>query len=139
MNIELKLAWFTIWVIALTLASCVAAGFLLGYPQALAAFALLGFLGFSPVIAKTSPDASECDERDLSVAKRASLIGGMSSYLAVVLGGMILWLVHFFGGKEMISVHWLPGLVTLAAIILLLVRSLVIVSQYSSRALGSDE
>ena len=139
MNIELKLAWLNVFVISLTLALFVVIGLSVGYLQAFGAFGLLGFLGLTPFLYRKNSDASACDERDLAVAKKASLVAGMFSYAAVVLGGMLIWFFHYFNGKEFISVHYLPGLVTLAAVVLLLIRSLFIISQYSSKALGSNE
>ena len=139
MNIELKMAWLNVFVISLALALSIVIGFFIGYPQAFGAFGLLGFLGITHFLCKKNSGSSACDERDLAVAKKASLVAGMFSYVAVVLGGMLIWFFHYFNGKELISVHCLPGLVTLAAVVLLLTRSLFIISQYSSKALGSNE
>ena len=139
MNIELKNAWFTVGLIATTLIVCLVLGTMIGYPPAFGALGLLGFLGLTPLLFRSEGGRFECDERDVAVSKKATLVAGICSYLAVVLGGMVVWLIQYLRGVQLISIHWIPGLVVVAALVLYLARSVFIISQYTPKALGSDE
>ena len=139
MNIELKSAWYTVMIITGTLIICLIFGVVFGFPRAFGALGLLGFLGLTPILFRPKKGSVACDERDAHVAKKATLVGGICSYLSVVLGGMILWFDFYRRGEELISIHWLPALVVVAAIVLYFTRSVFIISQYTSSALGSNE
>ncbi len=139
MNSELKSAWFTLVIVSTALVSCLVMGAKTGFPAAFAPLGLMGLLGFIPVLFGKAKGKSNCDERDVGIAQKASLIGGMSSYLTFVLGGMAIWFVHFYQGQEQVSTDWVPGLVIAGAIVLYLARSAFIISQYTPKALGSDE
>jgi hypothetical protein len=139
MNIELKSAWYTVVVIAVALVACLLVAALMGAGPAFGPLGLLGLLGLTPVLFRKRKGMVDCDERDLEVAKKATLVGGVWSYLAVVVGGMSIWFVQYFRGEAQISVHLLPLLVGVAAMVLYLARSIFIISQYSRKALGIDE
>jgi hypothetical protein len=139
MNNELKSAWFTLVVISVALLACLVVGIMFGLGPAFAPLGMLGLLGFTPLIFRRRKGELGCDERDIDVAKKATLVGTMISYLSIVLGGMGIWFVQFYRGVEMISINVLPLLVMTAAITLMLGRSLFIIAQYSRKALGSDE
>ncbi len=140
MNIELKSAWYTVMVIAMALLGCLLVGALRGAGPAVAPLGLLGFLGLTPVLFRKGRGTIGCDERDLDIAKKATLVGGICSYLAVVIGGMSVWFVqYFFKGESVISIHLLPLLAAVAAIVLYLARSIFIICQYTRKALGADE
>jgi len=139
MNIEIKSAWFTVGVMAITLVSCLVLATMVGFPSAFGALGLLGFLGLTPILFRKKAGTIDCDERDVAVAKKATLVGGICSYLSVVLGGMLIWLIHYLKGEQLVSIHWMPSLVVLAAIVLYFTRSVFIISQYTPKALGSDE
>ena len=137
MNSELKSAWFSVVIVSVAALSSLVVGVMHGWPVAFAPLALLGFLGLTPMLFGNG--AGDCDERDVDVARKASLMGGSSSYVAFVFGCMTVWVVHHFRGDEAISIHFLPGLVAFGWIVFALVRSVFIISQYTPRALGSNE
>jgi hypothetical protein len=139
MNIELKSAWYSVVVIGLALIGCVATAVMMGIQSAFAPLGLLGLLGFTPLLFRKRKGVIDFDERDLAIAKSATVVGGVCSYLAVVLGAMTIWIVQYFKGEELISVHLLPLLVAAAMMVLYLARSVFIISQYSERALGTNE
>lgn len=139
MNIELKTAWFTVSVIALTLVCCLILGAIVGFPPAFGALGLLGVLGLTPLLFRRKSESIDCDERDAAISRKATLVGGICSYLSVVLGGMMVWLIQYLKGELVISIHWMPALVGVAALVLYTARSVFIISQYTPKALGSDE
>jgi hypothetical protein len=139
MNIELKSAWYTVVVVGTALVSCLIMGAMSGFPAAFAPLSSLGLLGILPLLFGRKNGCSGCDERDVAIVRKATLIGGMCSYMAVVVGGMLIWFIQFSRGSEYVTIHALPGLVVVAAIVLFLARSVFIISQYTPKSLGSNE
>lgn len=132
MNAEQKVAWFTLVV---CLAAISAAGLLhwhYGFPMAFAGFALLGLTGFNPILLRSASanQAVDCDERDRMILRRATVAGGMVSYLIFVLACMGAWFLHFSTGKQDIDISILPLIVCLGGIGLLTARSLAILILY---------
>lgn len=138
MNVELKSAWFTVGVAALSFICCILLAVLIGFPRAFGALGFFGLIGLSPLLYRKNGTIA-CDERDSAIAKKASLIAGVCSYQTFVLGSMGVWFFQFYRGERLISIHCLPALVCAAAVVLLLVRSTYIISQYTPNALGENE
>lgn len=139
MNTELKSAWYTVVVVAMAVIGCLIMG---AYTNTMAAFAplgLMGLLGLTPILFRKRDGKVDLDERDLEVVEKASIVGGVCSYLAFVIGGMALWGIHYYRGESQMNVHLIPLLIFGGAIVLYLSRSIFIISQYSGKALGIDE
>ncbi len=127
MNAEQKRAWLAVGSMVACLIGYVALLPFLGPYPATAAFALFGVNGFAGLIGRKEKP----DERDVSIARRATLAGGMASYLAFVLGCMGVWFVAFaWHRQEQVSVHLFPTISIAGGIILYFVRSLVILVLY---------
>ena len=127
MNAEQKRAWFTLGVFVVACLGFVIIGLAIRFSVAWSAFSILGLLGFTPFIAR----GERGDERDSSIGRRASLIGGMASYLAFVLGCMGVWFIEFaWRGQSQVSVHVLSAITMVGAITLFVVRSLAILVLY---------
>lgn len=139
MNTDLKSAWFSAVIVSLAAILSLVVGLTCGWPVGFTPLALLGVLGFAPFLFRPKDGTWDCDERDLDVMRKASLVAGSSSYLAFVLGCMGIWAVHHFNGQTVVSIHFLPGVVAFGWIVFALVRSIFIISQYTPTALGSHE
>ena len=128
MNAEQKRAWLGV----VTMTACAVGYFVLlpflGPWPATAAFGFYGINGFAVFIGRKE----RADERDKSIARRATLAGAMMSYLFFVLGCMgawaFVWHVH---GKELVSVHVLPTITILGGIVFFFARSMAILVLYS--------
>jgi uncharacterized Tic20 family protein len=138
---EQKRAWFVLGVFAVALT-----GFLLLTPLlgagAWGAFGVLGFWGLPPLLwlyRRRHSEEVSMDERDQLIAQKATLAGGMASYLVFVLAGMITWFVRMFRGDQMfrdrtISIHVLPLIVLCGAIALVVVRAVTTLVLYGRGA-----
>jgi len=129
---EQKRAWFTLAVIALVAAVFAALVPALGVKPAAAAFGLSGLLGLTPLLFRKQRDPSEValDERDMDILRKATLLGGMSSYLAFVIACMTVWFVRMIQGDKALSIHVLPVIVCCGGIVLLLVRAIATLVLY---------
>ncbi len=135
MNAEQKRAWLGV----ATMGACVLGYFVLlplfGPVVATAAFAFYGINGFAGVIGRHE----EVDERDRSIARRATLAGAVASYLAFVIGCMGTWFVVFaFQHKEQVWVHALGTITILGAVVFFFIRSVVILLLYGRHVEASD-
>jgi hypothetical protein len=91
------------------------------------AFGLYGVNGIAPLIGRKE----RADERDRSIAHRATLGGAMASYMVFVLGCMGTWFIAFaWLGKEQVSVHLLGLITFLGWIVFYSVRSAVVLVLY---------
>ena|GEM_PF-3115352 len=98
-----------------------------GATVATSAFALFAVNGFGGLIGR----GEKVDERDKSIARRATLGGAMASYLTFVLALMGVWAVVFLlHGDSQVSVHVLPNIVFLGFIVLWTVRAVAILVYY---------
>ena len=94
---------------------------------ATAAFAFYGINGFGGFIGPRE----RADERDRSIARRATLVGAMASYMAFILGCMGTWFVVFmWQGRELVWVHILPEITLLGAIVVFFTRSVAVLVLY---------
>ena len=138
---EQKRAWFTLAVIALAAAVFAALIPAVGVKPATGAFGLCGLLGLTPLLFRKQRDPSEValDERDVNILRKATLLGGMSSYLAFVIACMTVWFVRMIQGEQTLSIHVLPAIVGCGAIVLLLVRAIATLALYGrGEARGQD-
>jgi hypothetical protein len=131
MNAEQKRAWLGV----VTMTACVVGFFALlpffGPWVATAAFSIYGLNGFGPLIgSKEQPD-----ERDVSIARRATIAGAMMSYLTFIFGCMGTWIVTYMMRHEaQITAHALPLIAMGGAIVFFAVRSVAILVLYGRPA-----
>jgi hypothetical protein len=131
-NTEEKAAWFTIVVCTLSLIGFAILYSLYGSPVAFAAFSVLGFTGFTPILfrpRKGDPRTS-IDERDRLILRKATVAGGMSSYVIFVLVSMGVWFVQFSQGNREIEISILPFVVLCGGVTLFLTRSIALIVLY---------
>ena len=102
---------------------------------ATAAFAIYGINGFGGFFR----EKERPDERDKSIARRATLAGAMASYGAFILGCMGTWaVVHGLGKEEQVSVHALGTITMFGAITFFFVRSVAILVHYGRHVEGEN-
>lgn len=127
MNAEQKRAWLAVGTGIACLIGYLALLPFLGPRVAFAAFGLFGINGFAPLIGRRE----KMDERDASIARRATLAGGMASYLAFVLGCMAVWFVAFaWHRQEQVSVHLFPTITIAGAVVFYFFRGLTMLALY---------
>jgi len=127
MNAEQKRAWFTLSLLAATCVGFVSLGLLFGFRVAWAACGVMGLGGLTPLIGRWEKP----DERDVSIARLATLAGGMASYLAFIAGCMGVWCVQFaWYGRNEVSVHTLGLITGLGGMAFFTARSLAILLLY---------
>lgn len=119
------------WLVVITLIVCVVLFAVLmpflGLAAAPVAFSLLGLNGFGVLIGRGEKE----DERDRSIARRATLGGAMASYLTFVLSLMGTWaVVYMLRGDSQISVHALPMIVMLGFVVFISVRAIAVLAYY---------
>lgn len=127
MNAEQKRAWVGV----ATMTACVLGYFvllpLLGPVAATAAFGFYGINGFAGFIGRRE----RVDERDKSIARRATLAGAMASYMAFIIGCMGTWFfVYASHRQEQVWVHTLAMITQLGAIVFFFTRSVAILVLY---------
>lgn len=134
MNTEQKVAWFTIVICTLSLIGFAILHTLYGSPVAFAAFSLLGFTGFTPILfrARKGDHRTTVDERDRLILRKATVAGGMSSYVIFVLVSMGVWFVQFSQGNREIEISILPFVVLCGGVTLFLTRSIALIVLYRS-------
>jgi len=120
MNAEQKRAWLGVVTGIACVVGYVALVPFLGPLAATGAFGLYGINGIAPLIGRKE----RADERDKSIARRATLGGAMASYMAFILGYMGTWFVAFVWlGKEQILVHLLGTITFVGGIVFYFVRA----------------
>jgi len=133
MLIQQKRAWF---VLSVFLAFCITALILLlthGPRSALATVGILCLWGLGPILfrARSGSPGVIIDERDEMIARHASMTGFVASYLSIPLACMIPWFVGYtLQGKETVSIHMMVIPVVIAAIVLWMVRSVMLLLLY---------
>ena len=130
MNAEQKRAWLGV----VTMAACLVGYFALlpffGPVVAGAAFGFYGINGFGAFIGRRE----RTDERDKTIARRATLAGAMLSYLAFILGCMGVWMfVWHVKGEELVSAIVLPSITVFGGIVFFFARSVAILVLYGRR------
>jgi hypothetical protein len=127
MNREQKRAWLGV----ATMTACVVGYFVLlpffGPVVAMSAFTFYGINGFAKFIGPREP----ADERDKSIARRATLAGAIAFYLALIAVCMGTWFVAFaWQGREQVSVHFMATIIMFGAVVFLFVRSVAVLVLY---------
>ncbi len=121
MNAEQRRARFTVVMGALSLVGFLVLWPIVGRMGATAAFALFGVVGFTPFIGR----GERWDERDHTIARRATIAGAMASYMAFIVLDMGTWfIVYAWHGAETISVHLMGTYSVIGMIVLMSVRSI---------------
>ncbi len=135
MNAEQKRAWLAVGSgIACVVGYLVLLPFLGPY-GAMGALAVFGVNGLAPLIGR----GEQADERDRSINRRATVAGGMASYLAFVLGCMGTWFVAFlWRGDAQVSVHLMTAITFLGGIVLIVVRGVVVLVLYGRHVEADD-
>jgi uncharacterized membrane protein len=135
MNAEQKRAWLAVVSGCLCVVGFGILALLFNAKVAVAAFAFYGLNGFGTFIGRRE----KLDERDLSIARRATLAGGILSYTVFVFALMAIWTVVFLlRGQEQVSVHALPMVVMFGAIVLYLGRGITLLALYRRHAEADD-
>ena len=127
MNAEQKRAWLAVVTGIVCLILYLALVPILGPWPATATFALFAINGFAGLIGRKE----QVDERDKTIARHATLAGGMASYGAFALGCMGTWFAVFaWQGKEQISVHVLGTITLFGFMAFYFVRSVAVLVLY---------
>jgi hypothetical protein len=135
MNAEQKRAWLAVVSCGICLFGFAILALLFNAKVAVAAFAPFGLNGFGAFIGRRE----KFDERDLSIARHATLAGGMLSYSVFVLALMITWIVvYLLRGQEQVSVHALPMIVMMGGIVLYLGRGIILLALYRRHTEADD-
>lgn len=134
MNAEQKRAWLGV----VTTVVCVVGFFVLLPFFGLGAAGISGFYGingFGPLIGR----GEKTDERDKSIARRATLGGAMASYMTFFAGCMGTWFVVFlFQHEEQVSVHVLAAISIIGGIVFIFTRSVAILVLYGRHVEADD-
>lgn len=135
MNAEQKRAWLAVGSGIACVVGYLVLLPLLGPHGATGAFAVFGVNGLAPWIGR----GEQADERDRSINRRATLAGGMASYLAFVLGCMGTWFVaYLWQGNAQVSVHLMAAVTFLGGIVLCVVRGVVVLVLYGRHVEADD-
>ncbi len=106
-----------------------------GAAVAMSAFALFAVNGLAGLIGR----GEKIDERDRSIALRATLGGAMASYLTFVGALMGVWtVVYLLHGDSQVSVYVLPNIVFLGLLVLWIVRAVAILVYYGRHVEADD-
>jgi hypothetical protein len=133
---EQKRAWFVLAVFALYVLAVLALVPLLGV-HAWAAWGVFGLVPLAGLLfpSKRRPGEVAYDERDRMIREKATLAGGMVSYLVFILACIVPWFIYMAQGRREISIQWLPmGVVVPGFIALIVTRSVVTLVLYGSGA-----
>jgi len=140
MNRAQKIAWFNLIVLLTALGlSTIAIGvfyFIVGLPMrgALGGFGFIGVVGLtglSPILFRKEKKQASFDERDLLIAKKASLVAYSIFWVLFVAAAMIPWFI--IGPKGAITVNYLPWMVFGGMVVVMLVQSVVTLDEYGWR------
>jgi hypothetical protein len=102
MNKAQRIAWFNLIVVLLALGLSVAAfgilHFVLGLPtsRAAAGFAFIGIMGFAgltPILFRKDRNSVQCDERDLMIHRKATIVAYASFWVLFVAAAMVPWFI----------------------------------------------
>ncbi len=128
---EQKRAWFVVGLFVLAL-TCVAALIPFKGLQAWGGLAVFGLLGLVPLLFHMDrrPGEVGTDERDKAIGRKATLHGGMTSFVVFILASMIPWSVYTHQGKETITIRYLPFITLLGGMVFYVARSVAVLILY---------
>jgi hypothetical protein len=138
-----KMAWFNLIVVSLALGLSVTAfaifHFVLGLPVSRAAsgFAFIGIMGFcglNPVLFRKGESKVQFDERDTAIQRKAVIAAYATFWLLFVAAAMIPWFI--IGPNGTITVNYLPWMVFGGMFVVVLMQSIVTLTEYGWR--GKD-
>ena len=130
MNAQQRQAWFFLAVFGVTAVAYFAAVPLIGFKAAFGTFFITGLAGFGPLIGlRERRSGKVCfDERDLLIARAASLAGFAAAWLVFVIACMAMFFVK--GPHGTIPVTVMPMVVCICIVVLTIVRSLTVLILY---------
>jgi hypothetical protein len=140
MNRVQKIAWFNLIVLLTALGlSAIAIGVLhfivgLQMQHALGGFGFIGIMGFaglSPILFKKDKGKVQCDERDLMIHRKATVVAYSIFWVLFVAAAMAPFFV--LGPKGTISVKYLCAMVFGGMFTVILVQSIVTLDEYGWR------
>jgi hypothetical protein len=143
MNKAQKIAWFNLVVFSFTLGLSVAAFgifyFVFGLPANRAAggfgfMGIIGFAGLTPILFWKDKNKVQCDERDLMIHRKATIVAYTSFWVLFVAAAMVPWFI--IGPSGMIAVNYLPWMVFGGMCTVMLLQSIVILKEYGWRNKG---
>lgn len=135
MNAEQKQAWLAVITGIICILGYAALVPFVGFGPATAVMAIYAINGLTPLIWKPGNH----DERDIAILQRATLAGGIASYMAFIIGTMGIWAIVFAWHRQnLVSVHALPTLAIFGMIVLFFVRSIVVLVLYGKHVEGGD-
>jgi hypothetical protein len=135
MNAEQKRAWLAVISCIVCAVFFAALMPFFGVKVAWSAFGVLGANGFSNFIGRRD----KADERDVSIARRATALGFGASYLFFVLALFGVWLVVFvLQGESHVSVDVLPMIVFPGFMVAILIRAVAVLVGYARHAEADD-
>ncbi|MGD2174867.1 MAG: hypothetical protein PVJ27_05650 [Candidatus Brocadiaceae bacterium] len=88
-----------------------------------------GLAGFGPLIFR-GRGKQRMDERDQVIFQKATMVGGVASYLAFVAACMAPWFYSMATGRESILIHYLPLVVVGGMFAYFTARSIVVLVLY---------
>ncbi|MFA6132908.1 MAG: hypothetical protein WC869_02685 [Phycisphaerae bacterium] len=131
MNREQKMAWLIVGAFALALTGFLTLLLFVGPKGATGAFGLCGLAGLGPILfRRTSADIVSADERDVDIARRATVGGGMLSYLTFVLTSFVPWYILYHRGQTTVSIEILPLITFSGFIVLFVSRAIILLVLY---------
>jgi uncharacterized Tic20 family protein len=131
MNLQERIAWFNLAVMALALAVFLVLIPFLGLFRATGGFGILGLWGLSPLLAWRKRGTREVidDERDRAINAKAMLIAYTAFWMFFVSACMVPFFL--FGPQGMIPVEVLPLILMVGWLVLMLTSSVATIVQYA--------
>ena len=132
-----KIAWFNLIVIFLAIVLSVIAFsigyFIFGLPANRAAggfgfIGIMGFCGLSPVLYRKDKNKAQFDERDTAIQRKAVIVAYSVFWLLFVAAAMIPWFI--IGPNGTITTNYLPWMVFGGMCVVMLLQSIVTLSEY---------
>ena len=143
MNRMQKIAWFNLIVVSLALGLSVAAFgiayLIFGLPanRAASGFAFIGILGLTgltPVLFRKDKNKVQFDERDTVIYRKALGLSYAIFWVLFVAAAMVPWFI--IGPNGTITTNYLPWMVFGGMCVVMLLQSIVILSEYGWKTKG---
>jgi hypothetical protein len=134
MNAEQKRAWFAVIVgVTCTVVFLIACPFV-GCGKAACVFGLFGICGLSEATRVRMGRGEKIDERDLTIARRATMIGAVFSYMTFFVGSMGTWsTLRYWWHQTQISVDVLCVIMAFGALVFIFSRSIATLVLYGRK------